>query len=112
MTCPARETALSGSQRRGGGGGDDTDDDDPDEYGKDDMNIVILMTKMMKMFLVIVIVGMTFLMFRKNPGVWETWHPGRGNARHSLQLAIARRGVELLKEGGLMAYSSCALNQV
>ena len=58
---------------------------------------------------------MVMLMFpisRKNPGVWETWHPGRGNARHSLLLAIARRGVELLAEGGLFAYSSCALNQV
>ena len=49
---------------------------------------------------------------RKNPGVWESWSPASGNHRHSLQLNIARRGVELLKEGGLMAYSSCSMNQV
>ena len=40
------------------------------------------------------------------------WHPGRGNHRFSLQLNIARRGVELLREGGTMAYSSCSINPV
>ena len=49
---------------------------------------------------------------RKNPNIWEKWSPASGNHRHSLQLNIARRGVELLKEGGLMAYSSCSMNQV
>jgi hypothetical protein len=55
---------------------------------------------------------------RKNPNVWDNWHPGikinlnnwtfhqiylailvagRGNHRHFLQYNIARRGVELLK---------------
>eukprot|EP00092_Neocalanus_flemingeri_P031009 GFUD01033681.1.p1 GENE.GFUD01033681.1~~GFUD01033681.1.p1 ORF type:complete len:651 (+),score=200.56 GFUD01033681.1:172-1953(+) len=49
---------------------------------------------------------------RKNPNIWAGWHPGRGNSRFSLQLNIARRGLELLKEGGTMAYSSCSINQV
>jgi len=49
---------------------------------------------------------------RKNPNIWNNWNPGRGNHRYFLQLKIARRGVQLLKEGGLMAYSSCAINQI
>jgi len=49
---------------------------------------------------------------RKNPNIWESWNPARGNSRFGLQLAIARRGVQLLKVGGLMAYSSCSINQV
>jgi len=49
---------------------------------------------------------------RKNPNIWANWHPARGNGRFNLQLNIARRGVELLKEGGTMAYSSCSINQI
>ncbi|XP_023334264.1 tRNA (cytosine(34)-C(5))-methyltransferase [Eurytemora carolleeae] len=49
---------------------------------------------------------------RKNPNVWNNWNPARGNERFSLQLNIARRGVHLLKEEGLMAYSSCSMNQI
>jgi len=49
---------------------------------------------------------------RKNPNIWADWNPGRGNGRFNLQLNIARRGMELLKEGGTMAYSSCSINQV
>jgi 16S rRNA C967 or C1407 C5-methylase (RsmB/RsmF family) len=49
---------------------------------------------------------------RKNPNIWEKWSPGSGNARHGLQLAIARRGARLLAEGGVMAYSSCSINCV
>ena len=49
---------------------------------------------------------------RKNPNIWAKWHPARGNGRFSLQLNIARRGLELLKEGGTMAYSSCSINQI
>ena len=49
---------------------------------------------------------------RKNPNIWAEWNPARGNGRFNLQLNIARRGVELLKEGGTMAYSSCSINQI
>ena len=49
---------------------------------------------------------------RKNPTVWKDWNPGSGNSRHFIQFNIAERGLELLKVGGLMAYSSCAINPV
>lgn len=49
---------------------------------------------------------------RKNPTVWKDWSPGSGNSRHFIQFNIAERGLELLKVGGLMAYSSCAINPV
>jgi len=49
---------------------------------------------------------------RKNPNIWSDWHPGRGNGRFPLQLNIARRGLELLKVGGTMVYSSCSINQI
>lgn len=47
---------------------------------------------------------------RKNPTVWSRWHPGVVNGLHHLQHEIARRGLALLSAGGLMAYSSCAMN--
>ena len=49
---------------------------------------------------------------RKNPTVWCDWTPGSGNSRHHLQYNIVERGVELLEIGGLIAYSSCAINPV
>ena len=49
---------------------------------------------------------------RKNPNVWNDWSPARGNARHMIQFNIAERGVELLEVGGIMAYSSCAINPI
>ena len=49
---------------------------------------------------------------RKNPTVWNNWTPASGNARHHLQYNIVERGVELLEIGGLMAYSSCAINPI
>jgi len=49
---------------------------------------------------------------RKNLNIWESWNPVKGNHRHHLQYNIARRGLELLEVGGLMAYSSCSINQI
>ncbi|XP_040581830.1 uncharacterized protein [Lepeophtheirus salmonis] len=49
---------------------------------------------------------------RKNPNVWLNWHPARGNERHHLQYSIAARSIELLKPGGIMVYSSCAMNPI
>ena len=49
---------------------------------------------------------------RKNPTVWQDWTPGTGNSRHHLQYNIVERGAELLEVGGLIAYSSCAINPV
>uniref|UniRef100_A0A0N5A7A0 tRNA (cytosine(34)-C(5))-methyltransferase n=1 Tax=Parastrongyloides trichosuri TaxID=131310 RepID=A0A0N5A7A0_PARTI len=50
--------------------------------------------------------------FRKNLGMWKDWGPIKGIALHKLQVSIARRGIELLKEGGLMVYSTCSLNPI
>lgn len=47
---------------------------------------------------------------RKNTDIWKTWNAANGNNFHGLQTKIAKRGLELLKKGGLMAYSTCSLN--
>ncbi|XP_019640175.1 PREDICTED: tRNA (cytosine(34)-C(5))-methyltransferase-like [Branchiostoma belcheri] len=47
---------------------------------------------------------------RKNPDVWKKWSPGQGQNLHNLQLRIVRRGIELLRVGGQLVYSTCSLN--
>lgn len=47
---------------------------------------------------------------RKDPTVLPRWTPAVGTQLHAAQLAIAWRGLELLRVGGLMAYSTCSLN--
>ena len=47
---------------------------------------------------------------RKDPTVLPRWTPAVGTQLHATQLAIAWRGLELLKVGGTMAYSTCSLN--
>jgi len=49
---------------------------------------------------------------RKNPNVWDNWTPGSGNSRHFIQYNIIERAVEMLEVGGLVAYSSCAINPI
>lgn len=49
---------------------------------------------------------------RKNPGVWKTWGPQAAMGLHTIQIRIAMRGLEMLKVGGLMVYSTCSLNPV
>lgn len=49
---------------------------------------------------------------RKNPNVWDNWSPGSGNGRHFVQYNIIERAVEMLQVGGLVAYSSCAINPI
>ena len=49
---------------------------------------------------------------RKDSSVLPRWTPGVGNALHATQLAIALRGVELLRVGGTMVYSTCSLNPI
>jgi hypothetical protein len=44
--------------------------------------------------------------------VWKTWHPSYGIALHQLQVRIAKRGIALLKMGGLMTYSTCSFHPV
>jgi len=49
---------------------------------------------------------------RKAPDMWRKWNIGMGGGMHPLQLAIARRGAQLLRVGGRMAYSTCSMNPV
>lgn len=47
---------------------------------------------------------------RKSPNIWAKWSTSSGFTLHPLQLSIAKRGLALLKEGGLMVYSTCSLS--
>lgn len=49
---------------------------------------------------------------RKNPDVWKKWSVGNANNFHGMQCKILKRGIELLKEGGLLVYSTCSMNPV
>jgi len=49
---------------------------------------------------------------RKQPTIWRTWTTQSGITLHPLQLQIALRGAALTKVGGLMVYSTCALNPI
>lgn len=47
---------------------------------------------------------------RKNPAIWSRWSTSGGMTLHPLQLMIAQRGLQLLKEEGLMVYSTCSMS--
>ncbi|KAI8347174.1 S-adenosyl-L-methionine-dependent methyltransferase [Mortierella sp. GBAus27b] len=47
---------------------------------------------------------------RKNPLVWRTWSHGGAMGLHQTQLNILQRGVQMLKVGGRIVYSTCSLN--
>lgn len=47
---------------------------------------------------------------RKNPDIWNKWHPTQALGQHKLQARIAERGAQLLKVGGRMVYSTCSLH--
>jgi 16S rRNA C967 or C1407 C5-methylase (RsmB/RsmF family) len=49
---------------------------------------------------------------RKIPTKWESWNPRDSQSLHPLQLQILKRGIELLKVGGKITYSTCSLNPV
>lgn len=49
---------------------------------------------------------------RKNINVWTDWKVGNGNGLHSTQLNILLRGIQLLKHGGRLVYSTCSLNPI
>lgn len=49
---------------------------------------------------------------RKNPNVWSKWTPKDGLGLHNLQLRILFRGLQLLKKGGRLVYSTCSMNPV
>ncbi|KAJ8292198.1 Multisite-specific tRNA:(cytosine-C(5))-methyltransferase trm4b [Rhodotorula toruloides] len=47
---------------------------------------------------------------RKNLGIWNDWTVGNGIGLHTLQLRILLRGIQLLKPGGRLVYSTCSMN--
>ncbi|QNP98833.1 YALIA101S05e07140g1_1 [Yarrowia lipolytica] len=49
---------------------------------------------------------------RKNVNVWPDWTPGNALGLHQLQLNILMRGIQLLKPGGRLVYSTCSLNPI
>lgn len=49
---------------------------------------------------------------RKSPDMWKRWSDKLAQGVHKLQLHIACRGVELVKVGGRLVYSTCSLNPI
>ncbi|RLV84762.1 hypothetical protein JA9_000281 [Meyerozyma sp. JA9] len=49
---------------------------------------------------------------RKNVNVWKDFTVGNALGLHSLQLNILNRGLQLLKKGGRLVYSTCSLSPV
>lgn len=49
---------------------------------------------------------------RKIPTKWQEWSTKGGQSLHALQLQILERGIELLKVGGKITYSTCSLNPI
>ena len=49
---------------------------------------------------------------RKNYGLWKRWTEHYGHAHHPMQLDILNRGLELLKQGGRLVYSTCSFNPI
>ncbi|EGV60670.1 tRNA (cytosine-5-)-methyltransferase ncl1 [Yamadazyma tenuis] len=49
---------------------------------------------------------------RKNVNVWKDFTVGNGLGLHSLQVNILSRGLQLLKKGGRLVYSTCSLSPV
>ncbi|KAF2739795.1 S-adenosyl-L-methionine-dependent methyltransferase [Polyplosphaeria fusca] len=49
---------------------------------------------------------------RKNINVWQKWTPKDGLGLHNLQLRILFRGLQMLKKGGRLVYSTCSMNPV
>ncbi|CAD7927728.1 unnamed protein product [Amoebophrya sp. A120] len=47
---------------------------------------------------------------RKTPNIWRTWTLSDGLGLHFRQLAILWRGLDVLKVGGRLVYSTCSLN--
>jgi len=47
---------------------------------------------------------------RKNPAIWGKWNVSGSMSLHALQISIATRGVQLLKTGGLIVYSTCSMS--
>lgn len=49
---------------------------------------------------------------RKLPIKWKKWSTKEGYSLHKLQIQILKKGINLLKEGGVISYSTCSLNPI
>ncbi len=49
---------------------------------------------------------------RKDPRILSGWMPSISNSLHSIQKKILKRAIELVRVGGVVAYSTCSLNPV
>ncbi|KAI9764926.1 MAG: hypothetical protein M1840_007951 [Geoglossum simile] len=49
---------------------------------------------------------------RKNPNVWKDWTPQNALGLHNAQVRILVRGLQMLKVGGRIVYSTCSMNPV
>lgn len=49
---------------------------------------------------------------RKIPQKWSSWNTKDGASLHPIQRDILKRGIELLKVGGKLTYSTCSLNPI
>ena len=49
---------------------------------------------------------------RKLPMKWKKWSTKESFSLHKLQLQILKRGINLLKLGGIISYSTCSLNPI
>lgn len=49
---------------------------------------------------------------RKNVGIWSDWNLNSGVGLHTLQLRILLRGLNALRPGGRLVYSTCSLNPI
>lgn len=49
---------------------------------------------------------------RKNVNVWKDWGTASGLGLHTVQLNILKRGLNLLKKGGRLVYSTCSMNPI
>lgn len=49
---------------------------------------------------------------RKNVSIWREWNANNAMGLHSLQLRILLRGLNALRPGGRLVYSTCSMNPV
>lgn len=49
---------------------------------------------------------------RKAPDLWRRWSDGLGLGVHRAQLNILQRGLQMLKPGGRLVYSTCSMNPI
>ena len=49
---------------------------------------------------------------RKNPAHWRQWDVGVALALHQKQLKILLHGLHVLREGGVLVYSTCSFNPI